>query len=325
MKALVTGGTGFIGGHLVDLLVENGHSVRLFSRKLELPERLDGQPVQVMKGDLKDPDSVLDAMEGIDVFFHIGEIRNTTRSASAKNVRVVERIVEHLSKAKVRRFVFISSITVAGIPSQIPADEETAPAVVLRDQYTEYKRACERTIADGPPGVEYVILRPGFVYGPRSRSLGRMIELVKRIGPIGFPFLGNGKSLAPFVEARDLAACIYHAGTRPEAAGKTFNVTDGREETWSDFFEAITSAFHGKLRLFPLPAFLVRFPALFADSFSGLFGITADLGSYVSYFSRDVHFKNDRAVSLLGWKPACADLASCVREMIASYARPGDQ
>lgn len=325
MKALVTGGTGFIGSHVVDLLVKNGHSVRLFSRKLELPERLEGQSVQVFKGDLNDPDSVLDAMEGMDVFFHIGEIRNTTRSASARNTSLVERVVEHLPTAKIRRFVFISSITVAGIPSQVPADEETVPSVVLRDQYTEYKRACEWIITDQCRDAEYVILRPAFVYGPRSRSLGRMIELVKRLGPIGLPFVGNGRSLGPFVQVQDLAEAVYRAGTKPEAAGKTFNVTDGQEETWSDFFGAITSAFNRKLRLFPLPAFLVRFPALFADLFTGLVGIAADLGSYVSYFSRDVHFKNDRAVSFLGWKPVFTDLAAGVKEMVASYGRPGDK
>jgi UDP-glucose 4-epimerase len=323
MKALVTGGTGFIGSHVVDLLVENGHSVRLFSHQPELPERLIGKSVRLIPGDLEDAESVLDAMEGTDVFFHIGELKNTSRSASARNVRLVDRIVQHLAAAKVRRFAFISSITVAGIPSEVPADEETEPAVVLRDQYSEYKRACERIIAEQCAGAEYVILRPGFVYGPRSRYLGRLIKMVKRIGPIGLPLIGSGRSLAPFIQVRDLAAAVYLAGTVPEAAGKTFNIADGQAERWSDFLEAIAAAFNRKLRIVPVPASLVRVPAVFADLFAGIFGVAADLPSYVSYLARDVHFTNDLAVSILGWKPLYTDLAAGVRDMVEWYAKAG--
>ncbi len=321
MKTLVTGGTGFIGSHVVDLLVQNGHSVRLFSRKPELPERWSGRSVAVFPGDLKDPESVLDAMEGMDVFFHIGEIRNLSQAASAKNVRLVERITEHLSAAKVKRFVFISSLTVAGIPSEKPADEETEPGVELRDQYTEYKRTCERIIAGKRPGAEFVILRPGVAYGPRSRYLGRMIEMVRRIGPLGLPFVGNAKSLAPFIQVQDLAAAVYLAGTKREAAGTTFNITDGRAESWFDFFEAITSSFNNRLRIIPVPRVLARVPAVLADLFIGLFGVAADLRSYVSYVSRDVHFGNERAVSLLGWRPSYTDLAVGVKEMVDWYSR----
>ncbi len=321
MKTLVTGGTGFIGGHVVDLLVQNGHSVRLFSRRPELPERWNGRSVSVFPGDLKDPDSVLDAMEGMDVFFHIGEIRNTSQAASAKNVRLVERITEHLPVAKVKRFVFISSLSVAGIPSEKPADEETEPEVELRDQYTEYKRTCERIIAGTRPGAEFVILRPGVVYGPRSRYLGRMIDMVRRIGPLGMPFIGNAKRLAPFIQVQDLAAAVYLAGKKPDVAGKTFNITDGRAESWFDFFEAITGSFDRKLRIIPVPPVLVRVPAIVADLFTGFFGIAADFRSYVSYLSRDVHFGNERAVSLLGWKPSYTDLALGVKEMVDWYSR----
>jgi UDP-glucose 4-epimerase len=308
---------------VVDLLAENGHSVRLFSRRPELPERLRSKNVQVFPGDLEDADSVLDAMEGMDVFFHIGEIKNTSRRASARNIRLVEEIAEHLAGAKVKRFVFISSITVAGVPAEVPADEETEPGAVLRDQYTEYKRACERIIAERCSGAEYVILRPAFVYGPRSRYLRRMIEMVRRLGPLGLTLIGAAKNLAPFVQVQDLAAAVYLAGTRPDAAGKVFNITDGQAESWSDFLEAITAVFNRKLRIIPVPTFLVRVPAVFADIFAGLFGVAADLRSYVSYFSRDVHFGNGRAVSVLDWKPLYTDLAAGVREMVEWYSKTG--
>ncbi len=146
MKALVTGGTGFIGGHVVDLLLKENHAVRLFSRRPDIPEGLRGKDVEVFKGDLEDFQSVIDAMEGVEVFFHIGEIKNVNRAASEKNVKLMGHIIKNLEDKKVRRLVFISSITVAGIPSEIPAREDTEPEVILKDHYTSYKRTCEKLI-----------------------------------------------------------------------------------------------------------------------------------------------------------------------------------
>ena len=122
MKALVTGGTGFIGSYVVDCLVENRQNVRVFSRKAEVPERWRGKRVEIYRGDLEDFASVISAMEGIDVLYHIGEIKNVTRVASEKNVKLVELFIENLGRKGVKRFVFVSSITVAGIPSEIPRE-----------------------------------------------------------------------------------------------------------------------------------------------------------------------------------------------------------
>lgn len=319
MKAIVTGGTGFIGSHVVDILVQNGHSVRLFSRKAEMPERLNSSDVELVQGNLKDHDSVLDAMEGMDVIFHIGEIKNTSRTAAERNTRLVERMVDHLSQTKFSRFVFISSLSVAGIPSEFPADEETKPSIVLKDHYTEYKRASERIIAERCPRAAYCIIRPAIVYGPRSRHLGRLIELVKRLGPLGLPLVGKARNLAPFVQVQDLAAAIYLAGTVEAATGKTFNITDGQAESWFDFFESMAAG--RPLRILPIPPILARMPALLGDILSGVFGAAADFSSYVSYLSRDVHFSNRHAVAVLGWKPAYTDIAVGVGEMIDWYSQ----
>ena len=97
MKALVTGGTGYIGSHVVDLLLEHGHHVRLFSRKPEIPVRLAGKDVSLFSGDLRDPDSLSPAMNGMDAFYHMGEIRNTTSRAAKQNVHHVEHAIDHLA------------------------------------------------------------------------------------------------------------------------------------------------------------------------------------------------------------------------------------
>ncbi|MEK6744368.1 MAG: NAD-dependent epimerase/dehydratase family protein [Nitrospirota bacterium] len=321
MKALVTGGTGFIGSHVVDLLLENGHSVTLLSRKQAVPERWTGKDITVVPGDLRDADAVIGAMQGMDTVFHVGEVRTTSAGNASLNVDLVERMAARLKPSGVKRLVFVSSLSVAGIPLAIPATEHTPASQVLRDQYTEYKRKAEEIIRQSPAGVEHVILRPGVVYGPGSRYLGRLVDTIRRFGPLGLPFIGQGTNLMPLIHVKDLARAVFLAGTVPGAANQTLNVTDGERRTWLEFFTAIAEAGHKRFRIIPVHPALARLPAMFFDLFTGIFGQSLDLPSYVSYISRDVHFDNGRARLVLGWEPVYHDLRDAVREMVAWYAK----
>jgi UDP-glucose 4-epimerase len=320
MNVLVTGGTGFIGSHVVDLLLENGHSVKLLSRRPDVPVPWKGGDISVVPGNLRDPGPVVEAMQGMDVVFHIGEVRNTSSGNAALNITLVERMVASLKPSGVKRLVFVSSLSVAGIPVAIPATEETPAAQVLRDLYTEYKRKAEEMIRHAPAGVEHVILRPGIVYGPRSRHLGGLIDAIRRFGPIGLPFIGHGTNLVPLIHVKDLARAIFMAGTVPVAAGNTLNITDGERRTWIEFFTAVAEANHKRFRLIPVHPALVRLPAMFFDLFTGILGQPLDLPSYVFYVSRDVHFDNGKARSVLGWDPVYRDLREAVRDMVEWYA-----
>src|SRR5512139_3735477 len=104
-------------------------------------------------------------MDKMDVFFHIGEIKNFNQTASLNNIKLMEHIIAVVRQKEVKRLVFISSITVAGIPSETPADENTEPKAILEDHYTSYKLACERLIMSSC-ACEFVIIRPAPVYGP---------------------------------------------------------------------------------------------------------------------------------------------------------------
>lgn len=321
MKVLVTGGTGFIGSQVVDLLLEEGHSVRLLTRSGEVPDRWKGKNITALTGDLTDPATVLPGLEGQEAVFHIGEVRNTTAVRAGKNTALVEQLVGRLKPAGVKRLVFVSSLTVAGIPLAIPATEDTPASQVLRDQYTEYKRKAEDVIRQSAGGVEHAIIRPGVVYGPGSRYLGGMVDTIRRLGPLGLPFIGDGKNLAPFVHVRDLARAIVLAGFRPGAVNRTFNITDGERHTWLDLFSAIAEAQQRRFRLIAVHPALARVPAMFADLFTGIFGQSLDLPAFVNYVSRDVHFDAGRAKASLGWVPAQRDLRDAVREMVAWYGK----
>lgn len=318
MKALVTGGTGFIGSNVVDLLLGEGHSVRLFSRKPGLPARLAGKDVSLFPGDLGDPGSLLAAMDGMDVFYHIGEIRNTTPGAAKRNVALMEQVTDRLAATGIRRIVFVSSLTVAGIPAKTPADEETAPVITLRDHYTRYKEECEKLLAEKSGGGEYAVIRPGVVYGPGSRYLGFLIGGINRLWAFGIPFLGRGISVAPLIYVKDLARAVYRAGTERDAAGQVFNLTDGSGETWADFIHAIASALGRKGRILPVPPPLFGIPSRFFDAVAGLFGVTPGLNAYIQYVTTDLLFGNGKAQRLLRWKPEFTRQQG-IEEMVREY------
>ena len=318
MKTLVTGGTGFIGSPVVDGLLAEGHAVRLFSRSPLLPARLHGRDIEVFQGSLEDAPSLIRAMAGVDVFYHIGEIKNTSRSSALKNIALMEQITTVLAKEGIRRFVFISSITVAGIPSSLPAREETAPVTLLHDHYTDYKRRCEELIREKATGCEHAIIRPAPVYGPGSRYLGAMVKTIRMFGAVGLPFIGNADNIAPLIYVQDLAAAIVLAGVRQEAAGQTFNLTDGADHTWLDFFSAVGEAVNKNVRILAVPPLLLKFAAVPFDLVSGFLGVRLDPVSYLEYVSSDLLFDNAKARSLLGWEPVHT-LADGVKEMVTYY------
>ncbi len=322
IKALVTGGTGFIGSHVVDRLLADGHAVRVLSRKAESSQR-GKNGVEIVQGDLEAPATVIAAMEGMDIFYHIGEIKNVRKAASEKNVNLMRAIIENISAGGVRRIVFVSSITVAGIPAETPADEDTKPAVVLNDHYTAYKRECERLLVDNLQGCEYSIIRPAPVYGPGSRYLGRLVNAVERYGPVGVPFIGNARNIAPLIYVKDLAEAVYLSGLKPAAAGRKFNITDGLSHSWHDFFSAISGFLGKKLRIVPLPPFFLKMAALPLDLLSGFFGVEIDPLRYVDYFSKDIYFDNARACNLLGWRPYYG-LEDGIKEMMDWYRKGKD-
>jgi dihydroflavonol-4-reductase len=319
MKAFVTGGTGFIGSQVVERLLEAGHFVRVLSRKQTSAERWKSGHSEAVQGDLEDPETVIGAMEGTDVFYHIGEIKNVTKAASEKNVRLMKRLIEGIASSGVKRIVFVSSLTVAGIPSETPANEDTVPATVLTDHYTSCKRECERLLAENAGGFEYAIIRPAPVYGPGSRYLGRLIAAVEKFGPIGLPFAGNAKNKAPLIYVKDLAKAIYLSGMRATASGQVFNLTDGLDHSWRDFLGCIAECLGRKLRIVPLPPLLLKISAVPLDLISGFLGFEIDPLHYLDYFSKDIFFNNARAREFLDWKPDYT-LEAGVRDMTDNYA-----
>ena len=204
MRILVTGATGFVGSHLVAALLERGHAAVCLVRDEEKARRVFGERVELARGDLRDAATLRQACQGVDAVAHLAGL--IAARSRAEFFEVNEGGTRALGEAAAaggrgRRFVLVSSLTAAGpAPRGAPLALD-GPGPV--SNYGASKRAGE----DALRGLEldWTILRPPAVYGPRDLEFLRLF----RMGRLGFaPIFGDGAQELSLVYAEDLAEAI---------------------------------------------------------------------------------------------------------------------
>ena len=233
MKILVTGGAGFIGSHLVDRLVAEGHQIRvidnLSSGRLEnLAHRRD---VEVIIGDLKNPQDVQKAVRGVDAVFHFAanpEVRVSTTNPDIhfnENVVATFNLLEAMRKNDVTQLVFASSSSVYGEPDEIPVDENAPLRPV--SVYGASKAACEHLIHAYAKlyGFRAVALRYANVVGPRLRH-GVIWDFINKLrkNPHELEILGDGKQVRSYIYIDDAVEATLLAWKKTTDAYAAYNV-----------------------------------------------------------------------------------------------------
>jgi dihydroflavonol-4-reductase len=264
--ALVTGATGFVGSHLVEALVARGTRVRCFARAASNRRWLPPN-VEVATGSLDDPATLVPAVEGIDVVYHLAALTSARRPADYDDtnhrgvLRLLEVMAAHAPRA---RLVFCSSLAAAGpARSGRPLTEADAPAPV--GPYGVSKSRAEAAIAGAKRDA--VIVRPPAVYGPRDKDV-----------LVGFRLAAHGMAIRTgpprqqlaFIHVRDLAQGLVRAGETPRAAGVYF--VNGGNHSWEELIAAIGCAVGRQPVIVPLPAAVVRTAGFIAGSFTRYIG-----------------------------------------------------
>jgi len=242
MKALVTGGAGFIGSHLAEGLVRRGHAVRVFDNlstgSLDnlAPVR---DAVEVVTGDLRDGEAVRRAVAGAEVVFHQAADPSVPRSISHPrdcydiNVLGTLNLLAAARDAGCRRVVFASSCAVYGNDPRQPKSEELPPAP--ESPYASSKLAGEELcqVFTRVYGLEAVALRYFNVYGPRQSPDGPYASVIPRFiadlkaGARPRVF-GDGEQTRDFIFVGDVVEANLRAATADEAVGEVVNVGSGR-------------------------------------------------------------------------------------------------
>ena len=248
MKVLVTGAAGFLGGHLVDMLVEQNYAVRAMVRPSEDASRLYAlKNVEVVLGDLTDEASLKRAVQDVQRVFNVAAKTGpwgTEDTYRAINVQGLADLIHASLDAGVQRFVHTSSITVYGHHLQGIVTEDD-PFHAEDNPYSRTKIAGEKLIANlvKDKGAPVVIVRPGWIYGPRdSASFGRFVAMVE--AGKGF-LLGSGKNIVPVVYVRDVAQGLIKAGEAGnETIGRAYTIADDHRVTQAEYLNTIADCLH---------------------------------------------------------------------------------
>ena len=239
--ALVTGGAGFIGSHLVDRLVQEGAEVRVLDDFSSGTERnLAGSRgrVDVRRADLRDGAAVREAVTGCDRVFHLAAIPSVHRSVDDPvlthdvNVTGTLQLLEACRQASVSRLVLAASCAAYGNAPDLPKRESMSPSP--ESPYASQKLMCEEycRLYSALYGLETVALRFFNVFGPRQDPASDYAAAIPRFvcaALSGQPatIFGDGEQTRDFVYVEDIARANLLAADAPDAAGQVINIGGG--------------------------------------------------------------------------------------------------
>jgi nucleoside-diphosphate-sugar epimerase len=242
MRAFVTGGTGFIGSHLVEALIEKGFQVTCLVRKTSDLSWLSSLPLTFVEGDLSDEDVLKRSIEGQDYVFHLAGLTKAINLEAFNWVNY--QGTRNLLKASlecnesIKRFVFFSSLAAVG-PSKTrePIGDDADPHPI--SLYGESKRKAEEVIQQYNDKFPITILRPPSVYGPRERDYYRFFRCIQK----GWmPYAGYEEHLLSIVYVKDLTRASLLVLETPKTIGKIYFISDDKFHSWSDIARAISTA-----------------------------------------------------------------------------------
>jgi len=291
---LVTGANGFIGRALCGVLAASGRRVR---KAVRMP--VPGLPDAVVVGDIGPDTDWRTALEGVSGVVHLAARTHVLRETATDplaayrkiNVSGTERLARSAAASGIRRLVIVSSVKVSGERTEErPFTEDGAPRP--EDAYGVSKWEAEQALSRiaAETGLEVVALRPPLVYGPGVKgNFLRLMNLVARGVPLPLGAVDNRRSL---IYTGNLAGAIVKALDAPQAAGRTYLVSDGEDVSTPDLVRGLARALGVKPRLLSLPLSALDLGARLAGRRAEFVRLTSSLQVDSSRIQRE-----------LGWRP----------------------
>ena len=328
MNVLVTGATGFTGGHLAASLAQRGNQVRALVRTRSLG-KFNSSPlaalgVEAIEGDLTNRDAVARAAQGVAVVYHIaatyrdaGQPESTYR---ATNIDGTRHVLEGAERAGVTRVVHCSTGGVHGHIAHPPANEDTpfSPG----DVYQETKLEAEQLARDYGQAhpLQVVVARPIGIYGPGDT---RFLKLFRGLARGRFPMLGSGQVFYHLTYIDDLVEGFRLCGEVPAAAGRTYILAGPRYTTLNELVAMIA----GQLEVAPprvhLPVWPFWTAGLLCEAICVPLRIEPPLyRRRVDFYTKSRAFATTRARTELGFAPQI-DLAEGIRRTATWYREQG--
>jgi nucleoside-diphosphate-sugar epimerase len=324
VRALVTGATGFTGGHLARTLARRGYQVRALVRDRARAGDLAGSGIEICEGDLTDPPSLDRALAGTDVAYNIAAIYRQAglpkEAYRAVNAVGAAALVEAAARRGVRRVVHCSTVGVHGDVEHPPANED-AP---LRpgDIYQETKLEGERLVRDAAArtGVEAVIARPTGIYGPGDR---RLLKMFRGVARGRFPVLGSGEIYYHLTYIDDLIEGFRLCGEHPAAAGRTYLLAGGEVTTLNELVKRVAAVAGTAPPRLHLPVWPFWLAGAACEAVCAPFGIEPPIyRRRVDFYTKSRAYDTTRARTEIGYAPSVS-LDEGIRRTLTWYRQHG--
>lgn len=239
---LITGATGFVGSHVADAVAARGGTIRALARPAADTAHLTALGATIVPGDLTDAAAVRAAAAGVDYVLHCGAKVGDWGHVDefrAVNVGGLKNLLDAVTGAPLTRFVHISSLGVYAGRHHYGTDESEPLPETQMDGYTQSKVESEKLAlrAHREAGVPVTVLRPGFIYGPRDRTV--LPRLATRLGKRDIVYIARGKYALNTTYVGNLVDAVLLAADHPAAVGEVFNITDGEFVSKRRFFETV--------------------------------------------------------------------------------------
>jgi nucleoside-diphosphate-sugar epimerase len=252
---LITGATGFVGSHLAEQARERGFTVRALVRPGRDTSFLQCLGVDLIPGDLSDPEALSRAVAGVEVILHaaakVGDW-GPVEDYRTVNVQGTKNLLEACLAQPVQRFIHLSSLGVYAARHHYGTDESEPLPEHHMDGYTQTKVESEQLVLryQQEQGVPVVVLRPGFIYGPRDRTV--LPALIENLRERRVRYLGSGQQAMNSIFVGNLVEAIFQAIAAPGAVGQVYNLTDGETISKRRFIQTICDGL-GLPRPRPMP------------------------------------------------------------------------
>jgi len=305
VRVLVTGATGFTGGHLTRALAASGRRVRVLVHDASRASELAALDVELAVGDLRDDAALASASAGVDTVYNIAAIYRqagvSKEAYRAVNATAVGRLIEAAARAGVRRVVHCSTVGVHGDVERPPANED-AP-LKPGDIYQETKLEGERLAREAGArlGIEVTIVRPSGIYGPGDR---RLLKLFRGVARRRFLVLGSGEIYYHLTYIDDLVAGFQLCGEHPAAANRTYILAGGQVTTLNELVALVADVAGVAPPRLHLPVWPFWLAGALCEAVTVPFGIEPPIyRRRVDFFTKSRAFDIGRARQELGYAP----------------------
>ena len=247
MKAAVTGAAGFVGKHLVERLVRDGHEVAATDHPRCCFDDFKAIGARAFPVDLCGKDGLAECFQGAEVVFHVAAFASPWGRREkfwAINVGGTEHVIRACRQAGVRRLVAVSSTSAVfdGYTHHVRADESLPYPAKFLSPYSETKSVAEqRVLAANGPDLETVAIRPHLIWGPRDRTFLARLLMHAKNGPIYHIAGGRTETDTTYVD--NLVDALILAAKSDRAPGKVYFITNGEPIRYGDFMDRFLDIF----------------------------------------------------------------------------------